>query len=72
MPLYCLSRSTISKTKKTEEELFIYSSLAAEDKALFGSFGTYSDADKEIEEKVDFKTFLLSVPAAGKIKTVKV
>ena len=27
---------------------------------------------KETEEKVYFKTFLLSVPAAGKIKTVEI
>ena len=62
----------MSKTKKMEEELLINSSLTSEDKALYDSSGAYSDADKVIEEKVDSKIFLLSVTAAGKIKTVEV
>ena len=62
----------MSKTQNTEEEILIGSSLIAEDTALFDSSCIDSDIDKETEEKVDFETFLSSVPAAGEIKTVEV
>ena len=62
----------MSKTNKMEEKLLIDSSPTAEDKALFGSNSSDSDADKAPEEKGYFESFLLSVPGAGVINTVEV
>ena len=62
----------MSKTNKTEEKLLINSSPTAEDKALFGSTSSDSDADKATEEKGYFESFLLSVSGVGVIKMVEV